>query len=101
MGYGAVNGFRASTCSPYYWYNLQTDERSSLQIFPFCYMEATSIFQHKHTPEEAFNEMIQLHAMVKQVNGLFITIFHNHLIGRDFRGRRWMEIYRQFLREVQ
>lgn len=100
MGYGTTNGFRASTCTPYYWYNLQTEQSSNMQVFPFCYMEANSIFQQNETPEEALNEMKQLYTIVKQVNGLFITIFHNHLIGLDTRGRHWMEMYRQFLSEV-
>ena len=100
MGYGGANGFRASTCTPYYWYNLHTEQSTGLQIFPFCYMEATSVFQQKHEPEAALTEMRQLYKMVKQVNGLFITIFHNHLIGRDTRGRQWMKMYQQFLSEV-
>ena len=101
MGYGAVNGFRASTCTPYYWYNLGTDESTSLQIFPFCYMEATSIFHLHHTPQQALEALHQFYETVKQVDGLLITICHNHLMGRHAAGRPWMEIYRQFLSEVQ
>lgn len=101
MGYSTTNGFRASTCSPYYWYNVETDQSTTLQIFPFCYMEATSIFHLRHTPQQALEALRQFHEIVKGVNGQLITIFHNHLIGRHTDGRQWMEIYRQFLSEVQ
>lgn len=101
MGYGTINGFRASICTPYYWYNLHTEESTALHIFPFCYMEANSIFQLKHTPQQALEEMKQFYEITKQVDGLFITIFHNHLIGKDANGQQWMNMYQQFLKELK
>ena len=97
MGYGSINGFRASTSVPYYWYNLKTEEVSSLKIFPFCYMDANSIFEQKNTPVQALQELKQYHDVVKKVGGTLITIFHNHLIGLDKTDREWMEIYKSFL----
>ena len=100
MGYGTTNGFRASTCMPYLWYDLSKEGGTSLQIFPFCYMDATSIFEEETTPAGALQEMKNLLQIVKQVNGCFISIFHNHFMGLDPEGRRWMELYKQFLKEA-
>ena len=97
MGYGSINGFRASTSVPYYWYNLQKEQTTQLEIFPFCYMEANSIFEQKDTPEQALQELKQYHDVVKKVGGTFITIFHNHLVGLDTKGRKWMEMFKAFL----
>ncbi len=98
MGYGSINGFRASTCVPYYWYNLQKEQVTVLKIFPFCYMEANSIFEQKDTPAKALKELQEYYNVVKKVGGMLITIFHNHLIGLDENGKEWMAMYRQFFK---
>lgn len=100
MGYGSINGFRAGTCTPYYWYDLSTETSTGLQIFPFCCMDAVFIFDEEATPAGALHQMKQLLQTVKQVHGCFISIFHNHLIGRSSEGQRWMQLYKQFLSEV-
>lgn len=97
MGYGSINGFRASTSVPYNWYHLQKEQSTGFTIFPFCYMEANSIFEQKNTPAQALKELQQYHDVVKKVGGTLITIFHNHLIGLDANGRKWMGMYKEFL----
>ena len=100
MGYGSVNGFRASTCTPYLWYDLPAETSTSLQIIPFCYMDAVSIFDEEGSPTAALLEMKELLQVVQQVNGHFVSIFHNHFMGNNVAGRQWMELYQQFLEAV-
>jgi hypothetical protein len=96
MGYGSINGFRASYCLPYNWYDLKAETTTTLTIYPFCFMEANSYFEQKYTLEQSKEELEHYYKIVKQVNGLLITIFHNHTLGnkRDFKG--WMEMYEEF-----
>lgn len=49
MGSGSINGFRASTASAFYWYNLKTETVTQLKIHPFCFMDANS-FMNKNLP---------------------------------------------------
>ncbi|MEO7309424.1 MAG: hypothetical protein ABIX01_03425 [Chitinophagaceae bacterium] len=97
MGYGSINGFRASTSYAYQWFNMQLDQTTSLTVFPFCYMEANSVFEQNDTPAQALKELQRYHDLIKRTGGTLITIFHNHLIGYDKNGRKWMEMYQQFL----
>jgi hypothetical protein len=97
MGYGSINGFRASTCTPYLWYNLSKEATSALTVFPFAYMEANSIFEQKDDPKTALNELQHYHDVIKKVGGDFITIFHNHLMGNSIEGRKWWQVYELFL----
>lgn len=97
MGYGSINGFRASYCMPYQWYDLSTDQPTGLTVYPFCYMEANSLFEQKFSPEEALQEMEQYCAVTKQFNGTFITIFHNHLLTEQPSQIEWRNMYQQFL----
>jgi hypothetical protein len=45
MGYGSINGFRASVASPFHWYDLERDEQTDLMVYPFCLMDANCFFE--------------------------------------------------------
>lgn len=100
MGYGSINGFRASIASPFNWYDLEKEEETSLRIHPFCFMESNAFFEQKLTPQQAFDEMMHYYYIVKKVNGLLITIWHNSFLGTDPEWKGWREVYEVFLREV-
>ncbi|HMR91970.1 MAG TPA: polysaccharide deacetylase family protein [Chitinophagaceae bacterium] len=97
MGYGSINGFRASACTPFYWYDLEKEEETELMLFPFCYMDANSFYEQRYTPAQALAEMLDYHKKVKEVNGLLITIWHNHFLGTDPLYTGWKEVYGEFL----
>ncbi len=100
MGYGSINGFRASTASSFNWFDLQTNEETSLHIHPFCYMEANSLYEQKFTPAEALEELMHYYNICKEVNGTLITIWHNHTIGADNFFDGWGKMYEQFLQKI-
>ncbi len=37
---------------------------------------------------------------VKKVNGMLITVWHNHLLGTDKRTKGWSEMFELFMRET-
>lgn len=100
MGYGSINGFRASVASPFYWYDLEKEEQTYLLLYPFCYMEANSFFEQKQTPQQALEEMLQYYQTVKSVNGTLITIWHNTFLGTDELYKGWRDAYYQFFNHV-
>jgi hypothetical protein len=99
MGYGSINGFRASCSTPFFWYDLMKEEQTALQLHPFCYMEANSYFEQKLSAEEAANELQHYHDIVKQVNGTLITIFHNHFLTQQEQWKPWRTMYENFLQK--
>jgi hypothetical protein len=99
MGYGNVNGFRASICTPFYWFDLEKNESTDLRVFPFCFMDANSYYELKQSPQEAYNELMRLYAAVKKVKGCFITIWHNSFLGTAAEFRGWREVYEVFMKE--
>ena len=100
MGYGSINGFRASVASPFFWYDLEKEQRTNLLIHPFCFMEANSFFEQKFTPQQALEEMRHYLKVVKAVNGTLISIWHNTFLGTDKKFKGWRDLYAQFLNEV-
>ncbi len=100
MGYGSINGFRASVASPFYWYDLEKEETTSLLLHPFCFMDANSFFEQKYSPQQALEEMRHYYREVKAVNGTLITLWHNTFLGTDPLFAGWREVYRQFIEEI-
>ena len=60
MGYGSINGFRASVATPFYWYDLERAEQTPLLLFPFCYMEANSFYEQHYNPRQALEGIVSL-----------------------------------------
>ena len=100
MGYGSINGFRASIASSYYWYDLKNEEKTKLLIHPFCFMDANSYYEEKRSPEAALEELMQYHHTVKSVNGTMITIWHNNFLGMDQSFSGWKEVYQKFVSSI-
>jgi hypothetical protein len=101
MGYGSINGFRASIATAYSWYDLQKEEQTSLRLHPFAFMDANSLFEQKQSPEQSLQELLAYYRSVKEVNGEFITIWHNTFLGTDKLFRGWREAYQSFLQATQ
>lgn len=100
MGYGSINGFRASVAIPFYWYDLEKEQQTPLLIFPFCFMDANSYYEQKQTAEQAYDELLHYYNTVKSVDGTLITIWHNNFLGTDNRFKGWKEMYERFLHIV-
>jgi hypothetical protein len=100
MGYGSINGFRASVASPFYWYDLEKEETTNLLLYPFCFMDANSFFEQKFSAQQALEEMRQYYQAVRSVNGIYISIWHNSFLGREPLFAGWREVYEQFIKEV-
>lgn len=99
MGYGTINGFRASIASSYYWYDLEKEQTTPLRIFPFCFMDANAFYEQRYTPSRAMQELMHYYRHIRKVNGLMVTIWHNHFLGSDPQFAGWREIYEIFLKE--
>jgi hypothetical protein len=100
MGYGSINGFRASVASSFNWYDLQNEETSKLVIYPFCFMDANAYYEQKLNAQQAFEQLFEFYKIIKAVNGLMITIWHNHFLGTEPAFAGWREMYERFIQEI-
>ena len=100
MGYGSINGFRASVASNFYWYDLEKEQQTNLLLHPFCFMEANSFFEQKYLPQRAYEEMMHYYKAVKSVNGALITIWHNNFLGTYPTFSGWRDVYEEFVWQV-
>jgi hypothetical protein len=101
MGYGSINGFRASVASSYSWYNLTSEKITALRLYPFCFMDANCFYEQKQDSPQAYDEMLYYYHACQKVGGQMITIFHNNFLGTDKQFAGWKDMYEKFIAQAQ
>tara|TARA_B100000902_G_scaffold42234_1_gene49934 strand:- start:28203 stop:29504 length:1302 start_codon:yes stop_codon:yes gene_type:complete len=97
MGYASAIGFRASICSSFKFYNLLSEEVLPIRIHPFAVMDATLLYYLKLTPKESLSQISGLIKQVKDVNGTFISLWHNESFSDYNKWRGWERIYEEMV----
>ena len=98
MGYASKAGFRAGVCSPFLWYNLATEEQTSLLIYPFCVMDGTLKTYMQLNQERALDECKGLIQQIKQVKGTCITLWHNETLSNWREWKDWQWVYEEVVK---
>ena len=101
MGYASHAGFRASTCTPFYFYDLDFEIQTPLKVFSFALIDSTLNDYMKLTPKQSLGKIRDLKNEVKAVNGVFITVFHNESLSDYQRWRGWKRVYSSMLKIVR
>lgn len=99
MGYGTINGFRASVAASFPWYDLQEERSTPLIVYPYCFMDANAYYEQHLEPGQAYTELMDFYHTVKKYRGLFITVWHNNLLGTAPEFKGWREMFELFMRE--
>ena len=101
MGYPNYTGFRASTCTPFYFYDLEFEIQTPLKVFPFALIDSTLNDYMKLTAKQSLGKIRDLKNQVKAVNGTFITVFHNESLSNYQRWKGWTRVYSSMLKIVR
>lgn len=97
MGFASYPGFRASICTPFYFYDLEMEHSTPLLIHPFTIMEGTLCDYMHLSAEEALPKFIELIDEVKAVDGTFISLWHNESLSNQDRWCGWNNVYEQMI----
>ena len=100
MGYGSINGFRASAASSFFWFDLKENKTTSLRVYPFCFMDATSHYSLHQTADEGLKELLYFQKECEKANGIFIPIFHNNIIGDENEFKGWKDAFSHFIKQL-
>lgn len=96
MGYASKVGFRASTCTPFYFYDLDFEIQTPLKIIPFAFLDL-SLKRNYSSKEKAMQKIMQLKKEVQQVKGTFVSVFHNKALSENEIWVGWRNIYKKTL----
>ena len=98
MGYASAIGFRASICSVFTFYNLDTETILPIIIHPFAVMDATLLYYLKLSPEQSITQICELIHEVKNVNGTFISLWHNDTFSNYKQWEGWESVYTEMVK---
>lgn len=101
MGYSTINGFRAGTCTPFYFYDLVREQATKLRIHPFIFMDSAMADHLQYTPEEAEREITALLEKVRVTGGEAIGIWHNYSLAEQGRYKGWQQVLINILKKYQ
>jgi hypothetical protein len=99
MAYSDCVGFRASTCTPYKYYDLEKEDYYKLTLHPVAVNdEALRLLACSR--EDLYKMIVSLAKEVKQVNGEFVSVFHNDVLSDVGRWRHWLSMYESSIRTI-
>ncbi|MBL7764821.1 MAG: polysaccharide deacetylase family protein [Chitinophagaceae bacterium] len=101
MGYGSINGYRASTSFPYLWFDLERNVVTPLEIHSFSFMDCNALFEENKTPDQAFYTLKEMVKSVEVLGGTMMTVWHNFSLGSDPQWAGWREMYEAFFAHVK
>ncbi|MAL21929.1 MAG: hypothetical protein CMP05_06115 [Xanthomarina sp.] len=91
MGYVNHPGFRAGTCTPFFFYDLDYEIQTPLKICSYHLLDYSLLkFQSLLDKKKALNEIIY---QVKKVHGEFVPVFHNYTFSEVDRWKGYKELF--------
>ena len=100
MGYAQEIGFRASTCTPFYFYDMEYEIQTPLKLIPFAVMDVTLKDYLQYSNRKSLATILRLADEVKKVNGTFVTLMHNETFNIFGRFKGWKLMYEKIVKNV-
>ncbi len=97
MGFAGQPGFRAGICTPYPFFDLEHNKETKLIIHPFTFMEGTLKDYLHLNKDEALQKMKELIDEVRNVNGQFISLWHNDSLSDKGQWQGWQQIFEEMV----
>ncbi len=93
MGYADAVGFRAGTCRPFYWYDIENECVTKLLLQPFVAMDVTLKNYMHLKPTEAILKMKELLNICKQYESPCAVLWHNSSLSEFDDWKGWRQVY--------
>lgn len=97
MGFARLAGFRAGTCTPFHFFDLKHNRQTELLIHPFQVMDVTLKNYLDLQPQQAWQLIEKLMLEIKQVNGTFVSLWHNESLSDSGQWQGWPDVFQQIL----
>jgi hypothetical protein len=93
MGWSEITGFRAGTCTPFYFYDLEKEMITTLKLVPFVYMDRTLKDYHNLKPKGAMETIKKIASSVASVEGQFVFLWHNESVSDCGEWKGWRKVF--------
>ncbi|MDR2010073.1 MAG: polysaccharide deacetylase family protein [Bacteroidales bacterium] len=98
MLYPDLPGFRLGTTVPVPFFDLSTNERTDLWLYPTMIMDVSLLKYQKLTIENAIKECLGIINYTKEYGGTLITLWHNESLSEYGQWQGWNKVYEEILK---
>ena len=93
LGFADRTGFRCGTCTPFPWYDVEQERETGLVCWPFQVMDSALAYRMGLTPEEAAREALRVAGLVREVDGTFVSVWHERFLSGHGREAGWEVVF--------
>ena len=97
IGFSDRIGFRAGTCTPFPWYDLERDVETSLMLHPFAVMDSALANRSGEELRQAVGKLKRLSNAVREVGGTFTSVWHDRFLSGDAEHKGGPEAMRELV----
>ncbi len=98
IGFSDRVGFRAGTCTPFPFYDLEREEETSLMLVPFATMDSALREKQGADIDNALMEMKRACDAVRAVSGTFVSVWHDRYLSGHGEFKRGPEAMMELVR---
>lgn len=91
MGYVNHLGFRAGTCTPFLFYDVDFEVQTPLKIVPYQALDFAFLKYHSLLDKQ--QSLKRLIKSIKNVNGTFVPVFHNYTFNKQERWKHFKTLF--------
>lgn len=97
MGYADTAGFRAGTCTPFNWYDLQLEKVTPLNVKSYCISDSVLQFKHLEEAKRMVNDYIDA---VKVVDGSFFSSWELQSLSDHYKYKKLKTVFGEMLKSA-
>jgi len=101
LGFSDRIGFRAGTCTPFPWYDLEREQETTLMLWPFAAMDSALHDRMCLAPQQALQELCAMSDAVRAVNGTFVNVWHDRYLSGHRTFGPWPEVMRKLVQHAR
>ena len=97
MGYKNTPGFRAGTCTPFLWYDLQLEKTTHLLVHPIAINDLSMTPDKMMRADFVLNKWRNMVDLVKLMDGQFYVVWHQDTLTQAGKGKYARKLYTEML----
>lgn len=97
MGYSETAGFRAGTCTPFNWYDLQLEKVTPLNVKSYCICDGVFQYTHLEEAKKMVNDYIDA---VKVVDGSFFSSWQLRSLSDHYKYKKLKAVFEEMMKSA-
>ncbi len=101
LGFADRPGFRAGTCTPFPWYDLEREKETTLMLWPYACMDSALIERMGQGPDEVVRSMNVMSDAVRAVKGTFVSVWHDRYLSGHREFAPWPSVLERVVQHAK